>query len=465
MTTRTSMNKPILSSILMLAVSTVADPALAGCPSSGLTASSGITNIQGDCIVVGDINLSGSATLAMTNGTLSVAGNIILNNNSALSVTTGTLTFPQTNFSQYAIKLYGTAKFTMTDSSFVTNSTNTNNFPMSLTANGDSVVRFENSNLNTTDSWLLGNFRNNSKLNVINSQTLPTEIYPFDASTISVSSSSFASIWLDFASGDVGTINIPKFDNTGKYNLNFTSATGRIGINSHPKSTIIVNGTYSPLMNYANVIFGYYIENNTAPVVIDGLTVGGFVSKKYTHQGGNLTLNNVYINPLAWQVYVTQSNGFKVSIKNSKINELAAFTNGIVYITDSTLQLAVSGAVGLGSKMNINNTQIWSSTILAKFGGRMNITNSHIHGNFISASGTSSSIAMSNVIESRNGIPPQSCAPVGGYPPNNNGVPLCNPLNPLYQCSQLTAADGATITEVPQLTCPNLGMGWRSSSR
>jgi len=461
----TFLDKKIVFSVLILVAGFAGGPVLASCPSSGLAASVGATNIQGDCAVVGNITLSGSATLTITNGTLSVTGNIILNENSVLSVTTGTLAFPQTNFSQYSIKLNGTSKFTMTNSSFVTNSTKHNNFAMSLNANDDSIVHFENSNLNTTGSWLLGNFQNNSKLNVINTQNLPTEIYPFDAATISVTSSSFAGVWLNFASGDMGIVNIPKFDSQGHFNFMFTllrgnmysvniiSSNGRIGLNSHPNSTLTVNGNMSRSMNYANVVFGYYVENSTAPVVIDGLTVGGFVTKKFTDQGRNLTLNNVYINPFAWQVYVAQSNGFPVSITNSTINELAAFTNGIVNISDSTLQLAVTGAVGPGSKMAINNTQIWSGTILDIYGGKMNITNSHIHGNYISASGVGSNITMTNVIESRNGISPQSCAPVGGYPPNNNGVPLCNPFNPLYQCSQVTAAGGATITASSKLTC------------
>ena len=206
-------------------------------------------------------------------------------------------------------------------------------------------------------------------------------------------------------------------------------------------------------LNYANVVFGYYIENNTGPVVIDGLTVGGVVTKQFRDQGRNLTLNNVYLNPITWQVYVSQTNGYPVYIKNSVINELAAFTKGIVNISESTLQLAVSGAVGPGSKLNINNTHIWSGTILSLYGGKVNITNSHVHGNNISATGVGSTINLINVIESRNGISPQSCASVGGYPPNNNGVPLCNPFNPLYQCSRVTATGGATINANPKLTC------------
>jgi hypothetical protein len=473
----TSINKTIFPPILMFVASFIPDPVLAACPSSGITASSGVTNIQGNCTVVGNINLSGSATLAMTTGALFVKGNIILNDNSVFSVTAGTLIFPQTNYSQYSITLNGTSHLTMTASSFVTSSSNQTHFPMTLTATDHSVARFDNSFLNTaTGSWLLGYFGNNSTLTVTNTQNLPTEIYPFDASTISVSSSSFAGMWLNFASGDMGIVNIPKFDSSGRYNFTFTpskgniysvgitSGIGRIGINSHPKSTIIVNGAMSPVMNYANVVFGYYIENSTAPVVIDGLTVGGFLTGTLTHQGRNLTLNNVYINPLCWQVYVSQSNGFPTYITNSKINELAV-ANGIVNISDSTLQLAETVVAGPGSRLTINNTQIWSSTIQAMMGGVVNIANSHIHGNFISASGVGSKITMTNVIDSRNGTPPQSCASVGGYPPNINGVPLCNPQNPLYQCSQVTAANGATITEVPQLTCTSISKVRRSSTR
>ncbi len=406
------LDKKIVFSLSILVVGFVADPVLAGCPSSGLTASSGATDINGDCAVVGDITLSGSATLTMSNGNLSVTGNIILTENSIFSVTTGTLTFPQTNFAQYTIILNGPSQFTMTDSSFVTNAAIQNSLAMSINANDNSVVRFENSNLNMkTGSWLIGNFNNNSKLTVINSQYLPTEIYPLNASTISVSSSTFSTLWLNFASGDTGTVNIPKLDDQGKYNLIFTPSSGniysvnislsnsRLGLNSHPNSSLTVNGNAA--LNYANVVFGYYIENNTTPVVIDGLTTGGVVTKQFRDQGRNLKLNNVYLNPISWQVYVKETNGYPVYIKNSVINELVAFTKGVVNISDSTLQYAVSGAVGPGSKMNINNTHIWSGSILA-YGGEVNIINSYVHGNNITARGfvgASAKINLINVID------------------------------------------------------------------
>jgi hypothetical protein len=43
-----------------------------------------------------------------------------------------------------------------------------------------------------------------------------------------------------------------------------------------------------PSMKYANVVFDYYIENATAPLAVDRLTVGSFVTKKFTDRGRNL---------------------------------------------------------------------------------------------------------------------------------------------------------------------------------
>ena len=149
-------------------------------------------------------------------------------------------------------------------------------------------------------------------------------------------------------------------------------------------------------------------------------------------------------------MYVSNSNGFPVTVSNSKINEIAAMTNGLVNISNSTLQLAVTGAVGPGSRLNIDGTQIWSNTILARYGGQVSITNSRIHGTFISAAGAGSGIGMSaSTMENRNGSAGMSCAPVNGYPPNTNGVPLCNPQNPIGQCSQMSTASGGVVTGTP----------------
>ncbi len=439
------------------------------CPTAGLASTNQTINLQGDCEINGNVSLSGSSALLMTNGTLTIRGQLVLNDTSELRVTNGNLKFPQSNYSEYSVTLHQHSLFKLLNSSMITNATTQNNFSMSLDAYDNSTVNVENSNLNTgTGSWLLANFHDQSSLIMQASEDLPTEIYPSDASNISISAgSSFAGLWLEFGAGSNATINVPIKDSQQNYNFNFGPSTGiayaisvagskgRLGLNSHPNSTLIVNGNGASGTHDVDLIFGYYFENNTAAVQVNGLSVGADITRQFTDQGRMLQLNHVNLNPFSWQVYAKESNGFPVIISNSFINEVTLFTNGRVSISNSVLQLAVTGAVGPGSILSISGTQIWSQSILAQNGGQVQISNSQLHGNFISATGAGSAIVLANVGEAKNGVSPQSCAAVAGYPPNNNGVPLCNPFNPLYQCSQLApTSGGATIMANPSLSCP-----------
>ncbi|MGH9842404.1 MAG: hypothetical protein ACREEM_26965, partial [Blastocatellia bacterium] len=434
---------------------------LGACPASGISSSSGAIDLASNCNVVGNITLSGTASLTMTGAVLSVTGNIVLRDQAQLTVTSGGLTFPQTDNFQYSMTLNNSTHLTLRNSTLVTNGTSQNNFTVNLNAYNTSVVDFESSN-KTRPSWLLGNFHDQSQLIVNNSTELPTEIYPSDASQISIANSNFAGVWLEFVAGSSGAINVPQKDAQGNFDFDFGGSTGfnyrfhqtasrmRLGLNTHPNSSMTVNGGGTGSTTDADVIFGYFVDNNSAPITINGLDVGPNVTRQFTDQGRNLSLNNVNLNPFSWQVYISNSNGFPVTVSNSKINEIAALTNGRVNISNSILQLAVTGAVGPGSRMNIDGTQIWSNTILARNGGQVSITNSQIHGNFISAAGAGSSISMStSTTENRNGSAGMSCAPVNGYPPNTNGVPLCNPQNPIGQCSQVSAARGGVVTGMP----------------
>ena len=439
------------------------------CPTAGYTATSATLNLKGDCEITGGVTLTGTSTLTMTSGTLTVKGSVLLKDTSQLVIVNGALKFPQTNYSQYSLTLNNNSKLSMKSSIFLTNASNQNNFSMVLDASDSSVVEFENSSLDTnTGNWLLGNFSGNSKLTMTNTDNLPTEIYPSGATTLSISGgSSFASVWLEFASGTTGTVNLPSMDSQGNYNFNFgptaginysvqiASSKGRLGLNSHPSSNLTVNGNGASSTSDVNVVFGYYIENNSSAVTINGLTVGNNVTRQFTDQGRNLQLNHVNLNPFSWQVYVSQSNGYNTTITNSFINEIVMMTNGLATVSSSVLQLAVTAAAGPGSVLNItNNSHIWSQSLLAQNGGKINISNSQLHGNFISASGSGSKITMTNVGDAKNGLASETCTPVNGYPPNNNGVPLCNPFNPLHQCAQLqTPTGGAQITANPNLTC------------
>jgi hypothetical protein len=434
------------------------------CPASGISASSGAINLASNCNVGGNITLSGTASLTMTGAVLTVNGNIVLNNQAQLTITNGGLTIPQTYYGEYYISLNNSANLSLNNSALVTTGILNTYFSMTLDAYNSSVVGVESSTLSTQGgSWLLGNFHDQSQLIVNSSSAVPTEIYPANSSQISVSNSNFATLYVDFISGSSATINVPQYDANGNFNfvfgksqgfnylINMTSSKTRLGLESHPNSSMVVNGGGAGSTTDVPVQFSYYVENNTAPVSINGLHDQGVMTRQFTDQGRTLSLNQVNLNLISWSVYVSQSNGFPVTISNSKINELGVLTNGLVNISSSTLQLAELGAFGAGSQLNITGTQIWSQGIVAQDGGKISITYSGIHGNDISAAGAGSSISMSNVQEYRNGSASMSCAqnPSTGYTPNTNGVPLCNPQNPLGQCSQVSTQNGGVVTGLP----------------
>jgi hypothetical protein len=441
----------------------------AACPTQGFVSSSSVLALERDCLIDGEVSLSGTSTLSMKSGVLTVRGQVVLGDDATLTVVDGGLVFPQTDYSQYSVTLRGRSALRLTRSGFVTNGTSANNFSMSLEAHDQAEVSFDESRLDTNGgSWLLGNFHGHSKLNMVRADNLPTEVYPSEAASVSISSgSNFATVWLEFMPGSSGVVTLPTREASGNYSLSFgpttgfdasvniTNSAGRLGLNSHPGSDIVVNGTGASGTRDVDVVFGYYVRENTSDVSISGLTGGPDVTRTFTDQGRRLQLNHVNLNPFSWQVYVSNTNGHVVQISNSKINEIAALPHATVNISNSVLQLAVVGAFGPGAVMNIDGTQLWVQAMLAQGGGQVAISNSQIHGNYFAASGAGSKIVLTNVGESRNAVPPQSCMPVDGYPPNVDGVPLCNPLNPPYRCSQIVPpTGGAVFSATPALTCP-----------
>lgn len=393
--------------------------------------------------------------LTMSGGALSVQGNIVLNDQSQLTVNNGSLVFPQSTYSQYSIVLYNTSKLNITNSKVSTNGTTNNNFSMNLDAHDSSSVNIAGSNLSIdSGSWMLGRFMNQSTLTASGSTYLPTEIYPADSSKISATTSTFATLWLEFVPNSVGTVNVPQYTQLGTYDFDFgktpgfdysihmAGSKGRLGLNSHPYSSMTVNGHGgTPSQNDIEIVFGYFVENNSAPVTLANLAVGPNITRLFNDQNRTLSMNNVNVPPLAWHVYVNQSNGFPVTITNSYLNEVATLTNGLANISGSTLQLAITGAVGPGSQLSIANSDVWSQALLAQYGGKLTVTGSTMHGNFVAASGTGSNVSLTNTTDSRDSTL-QSCT----SPVSQVGVPACNPLNQLGRCAQYISGGGGSIT-------------------
>ncbi len=325
------------------AVSASAGPVFSNaCPVSGVNLSSGGYDLSANCTITGNVTLSGTATLTMTGATLTVAGNVVLSGSAQLIVINGGLKFPQISTDQYLITLNNNATLRLKSSTLVTSGDGAHH-TITLNANNTSVADFDDSTMNTNDgSWMLGNFFDSSILAMKNTNNIPTEHYPNDASQTLIVNSTFAGIWLNFIAGSNHTITIPEKDVNGKISLVFGNSTvldyfvdikntsTRIGLNSYPNSTMIVNGNGSP--NSARTTFGYYIQDHTAPVTINSLPLSGAYTQTFTGQGRLISLNNVYIGPFTWQVYIRNSNGHVTTFNNCIINEAAAFTNGLLDI-------------------------------------------------------------------------------------------------------------------------------------
>ncbi|MGH6840869.1 MAG: hypothetical protein ACREDV_02080, partial [Methylocella sp.] len=287
------------------------------CPASGISASSGAINLTSNCKVGGNITLSGTASLTMTGAVLTVDGNIVLNDQAQLAITNGGLTIAQIYSSQYSISLNNLSKIILDNSTIVTTGILYTYYYTKIEARNSSVVNVKSSTLSWKEgSWLLGNFRDQSQLTVDSSSRVPTEIYPFDSAQISVSNSTFPTLFVAFNSGSSATINIPKHDAKGNFNfvfgkspgfnysINMTASKTRLGFESHPGSRMFLNGGGAGSTTDVPVQISYFVENNTAPVTIKGLDVLSDTTRKFTDQGRIISLNHVNLNPIAWSVYV-----------------------------------------------------------------------------------------------------------------------------------------------------------------
>ncbi len=92
-----------------------------------------------------------------------------------------------------------------------------------------------------------------------------------------------------------------------------------------------------------------------------------------------LTLKDVQLGPIAWQIYV--GDNADLTIENSTINEIGFFgRNAKVPVERSVLQLAVLAALGPGSSLDIRDSDIWNQTIEVANKGKVSIAGSRVHG-------------------------------------------------------------------------------------
>jgi hypothetical protein len=445
------------------------------CPSggfSGLTLTDGSMNdLQENCTINGNLVIGGTGTNASLLNigqsiVLTVVGNINLSGSGALSVNGGTLALANQYNLQWNINATDNANISMLNGIVTTNALGTRNLTSALYANGNTNIQVVNSTLDRTNNWLIAKMGNSSSFSGTNS-TVPTELYLNGQNSISVTGNqSQHGLHLGLGSGTSGTLTLPNTttnytwsagSSTGLqvgWNVAVTNAQPGLSIESHANSNWTIIGanvstkelSVSVNLDPATSPTGT-VTLNQLPLGIVGAGTPFSLTFPWSSQP-QLTLNNVNLGPLAWQIYIGSGPApVNAQISNSAINEIGVIA-GNVTVTNSTLQLAELDPVGPLSVMNVQGSDIWSHIVQASSGGQITIQNSTIHGNLFSAngckSGVCSVITLTNVTEAKNGTQ-SSCSGDITTIIQSNGTPLCDPYSPLQGTSTFTTSSGGII--------------------
>ncbi|MFZ3326415.1 MAG: CARDB domain-containing protein [Methylocella sp.] len=445
------------------------------CPSggfSGLTITDGTMNdLQESCTINGNLVIGGTGTSASllnigSSIVLTVVGNVNLSGSGALSVNGGTLALANQFNLQYSINAADNANISMLNGNVTTNALGTHNLTSAYNASGSANMQVLNATLNSANNWLLAQLGGSSSLTSTNS-TVPNEIYLNGQNSVSITGpQTQQGVHLNLPSGTSGSFTLP---NTSTYytwsvgsstglqvgwNLTVTNAKPGLAINSHANSNWTIIGANT---GQKEVTISLDLDPPTAPTSLVTLNqlplgiVGAGTPFSFTFPWSSqpqLTLNNVNLGPLAWQIYIGSGPGpVNARISNSAINEIGVIA-GNLNVINSTLQLAELDPVGKLSVINVQGSDIWSHIIQASNGGTITIQNSTIHGNLFTSSGCQagvcSIITLTNVTEAKNGTQ-SSCSGNINSIIQPNGTPLCNPLNPLQSTSTFTTSNGGII--------------------
>jgi hypothetical protein len=199
-------------------------------------------------------------------------------------------------------------------------------------------------------------------------------------------------------------------------------------VNSHPGLGVQLFPNASANITGNNVAPGevaisYFVSNSNE--TLNDLKVGlqdGIIVP------GRLTLNNVRLGPIAWQIYSLTS--ASLTINNSTINEIGIVGDGKVTVNNSLLQLAVLACYGKNSLLTVSNSDVWNQSIETNSNGKITFTNCNIYGSQFIARSAQSTIAI-NGGSFRDNPPIDRTKTfvdiISGYPNYN---PFCAPGSP-----------------------------------
>ncbi|MBL7846486.1 MAG: hypothetical protein JNL40_03380 [Cyclobacteriaceae bacterium] len=358
-------------------------------------------------MTVGNLTVKGSAILTIDytstpENVFVVVGNVLIQDAAQLIVK-GNQSLMNDGFiianefsSQYTITTKGTSVIRLENIGLRTQAgtvTEKGNIYMSHVAMDRSAMIIDGAQLDHESSWLLGNFKNKSTLTITNSVHIPTEIYLNDSCSVSITGTDTKTgLWLSLTSG-ANTMQLPDVSsgawswNTGAaigpgvhWSLSVVNSNPGLGVQLFPAATAEITGHgVAP----KELTIGYFVSASNE--VLDNLHVGlqnGVIIP------GRLTLNNVHLGPIAWQVYSVTS--ASLTINNSTINEIGIIGNGSVTVNNSLLQLAVLASYGQNSSLTVNSSEVWNQSIETNSNAQITLNNCTIYGSqFITRSAQS----------------------------------------------------------------------------
>ncbi len=353
------------------------------------------------------LTVKGNAVLtidytAPPENSLVVKGNVLLQDNAQLIIR-GNKTLMNDGFiianefsSQFTLKTTGNSTIKLENIGMRTQTgtvADKGNIYMSYDASDNSSMIIDGALLDNESSWLLGNFRNKSKLEISNSVYIPTEIYLNDSCSVSISGvDTKTGLWMSLTSG-AHTIQLPNVStnswswNAGsnlgagvRWSLSVVNSNPGMGVQLFPNASANITGHgVAP----GELAISYFVSNNNE--TINNLHVGlqnGIIIPN------RLTLNNVRLGPIAWQIYSLTS--ASLTINNSTINEIGIVGDGKVTVNNSLLQLAVLACYGQNSSLTINNCDVWNQSIETNSNGKITFTDCKVYGSqFITRSAQS----------------------------------------------------------------------------
>lgn len=358
---------------------------------------SGAVTVTADCMVGGDLTVTGSGVLhfdysGRNGGRLVVAGNVNVRDHATLWIQGGPsrrAIFVINNDSndQRAMTSTDNAAIKLDRVEFRTQepvNPGKGSVSMNYHARDQSSLYVTGSTVVEEAAWLLANLHDAAKLTVIDTQHVPNEVYVRDSASVQVGGGTRTGLWLD-AGGAKGNLTLP--DVNGPFSWRVGAGNGLdvgwslqieqsepgIGIEVRPSSALTITGAGRHAPVTGEVKISYFVIG--AQETLDHLKAGlqnGTVSNR-------LTLKNVQLGPIAWQIYV--GDNADLSITNSTINEIGVFgRNARVRVQTSVLQLAALAAIGPGSSLDIRNSEIWNQTIEAANKAAVSIADSNVHG-------------------------------------------------------------------------------------